>query len=86
MIATTMKVTILVTLAALAPLGGDSTIWAQWGLAGLVVAYVLYDSRQRERDQRKSIAESHQWIRETLMGALERNTAALNAITQTRKP
>ena len=35
MIATTMKVTILVTLAALAPSGGDSSIWAQWGRAGL---------------------------------------------------
>ena len=86
MIATTMKVTILVTLAALAPLGGDSSIWAQWGLAGLVVAFVLYENHQREREQRNSTAESQRWIRDTLIGALERNTAALNAITQTRKP
>lgn len=67
-------------LAAL-PVGGDPGLWAQWGLAGLVVGYTLWRDHGRERRMSLAIERDHNWVRETLLGALERNTAALEKMT-----
>ena len=71
---------------------GIAETWAQWGLAGLVVGFVLVRDWQREKAmvataekrQAEALAE-HEWIRNTLMGALERNTQAMNSICGGRR-
>ena len=78
MIESLAKITMGGLLVVATPIGSSTTeLWAQWGLAGVVVAYVLWRDWQRER--RMSIAIEHQqrWIRETLVGALERNAKAM---------
>ena len=67
--------------AAATPIGGDPTLWAQWGLAGLVVGYTLWRDHNREKRMSEAIEKDHKWVRETLVGALERNTAALEKMT-----
>ena len=67
-------------LAASTPIGGDATLWAQWGLAGLVVAYTLWRDHNRERRMSFAIERDHKWVRETLVDTLERNTAALEQV------
>jgi len=73
-----------VLLIAATPIGGDPSAWAQWGLAGLVVGYTLYRDWQREK--RMSVAlEKHQaWVQQTLLGALERSSLAMERITAVR--
>jgi hypothetical protein len=71
-----------VLLAASTPLGGDSGQWAQWGLAGLVVAYTLWRDREREKRMSEAIEAHHQWTRETMLTALERNSAAIERLTR----
>ena len=53
------------------------SLWAQWGLAGVVVAYVLWRDDQRERRMGKAIDTQERWVRETLLKALERNATAM---------
>ena len=72
-----MKTGMGALLAISVPVGGDESAWAQWGLAGLVVGYVLWRDWVREKRMSEAIERDHKWIRETLMDALERNTAAL---------
>jgi len=67
-------------LAVATPIGGDPTLWAQWGLAGLVVGYTLWRDHNRERRMSAAIERDHKWMRETLVDALERNTAALEKV------
>jgi hypothetical protein len=55
----------------------DPTLWAQWGLAGIVVAYVLWRDHQRERRLSTAIESQQKWIRDTLLSALERNAKAM---------
>ena len=71
--------TIMVTLvAASAPIGTDEpALWMQWGLAGVVVAYVLWRDWQRERRLSTAIEGQQRWIRETLVTTLERNAGAM---------
>jgi hypothetical protein len=73
-----------VLLIAATPIGGDPSAWAQWGLAGLVVGYTLYRDWQREK--RMSVAlEKHQaWVQQTLLGALERSSLAMERISAVR--
>lgn len=52
-------------------------LWAQWGLAGVVVAYVLWRDSQREGRMGKAIDLQERWVRETLVRVLERNAAAM---------
>ena len=66
-----------VLLALSAPINGDTGVWAQWGLAGLVVGYTLWRDWHRERRMSASIERDHRWVQETLVSALERNTQAL---------
>ena len=68
-------------LLASVPVGGDPTLWAQWGLAGLVVGYTLWRDHYREKRMSAAIEKDHKWVRETLVGALERNTSALEKMT-----
>ncbi len=64
-------------LAISVPVGGDAAAWGQWGLAGLVVGYVLWRDWLREKRMSEAIERDHAWVRGTLLGALERNTAAI---------
>ena len=75
------KVGMGVLFAAATPIGGDPTLWAQWGLAGLVVGYTLWRDNAREKRMSEAIEKDHKWVRETLVGALERNTSALEKMT-----
>ena len=68
-------------LALSAPINGDASVWAQWGLAGLVVGYTLWRDWHREKRMSEAIDEDHRWVKETLVNALERNTAALQKMT-----
>ncbi|MGE4157615.1 MAG: hypothetical protein AB7F75_00795 [Planctomycetota bacterium] len=68
-------------LLASVPVGGDPGLWAQWGLAGVVVGYTLWRDHGRERRMSEAIERDHTWVRETLVGALERNTSALEKMT-----
>jgi hypothetical protein len=73
-------------LAASVPIGGDSGMWAQWGLAGLVVAYTLWRDMDREKRMATALAENHAWVRQTLLAALERNSAALERMDAKLEP
>jgi hypothetical protein len=64
-------------LVASVPVGGDSATWAQWGLAGIVVAYTLWRDHGRERRMSEALERHEDWVRSTMMSALERNTAAM---------
>jgi hypothetical protein len=52
-------------------------LWANWGLAGVVVAYVLWRDWQREKRMGAAIDTQQKWIRETLVETLEHNAAAM---------
>ncbi len=71
------KAGIGILLAASTPIGGNTTLWAQWGLAGVVVGYTLWRDHNREKRMSDAIERNQQWVRETLVDALERNTKAL---------
>jgi len=73
-----MKTGMGALLAISVPVGGDSAMWAQWGLAGLVVGYVLWRDWLREKRMSEAIERDHKWVRETLLAALEKTTAALS--------
>lgn len=68
-------------LLASVPVGGDPGLWAQWGLAGVVVGYTLWRDHGREKRMSAAIEHDHKWVRETLVGALERNTSALEKMS-----
>ena len=78
---TLAKTGIGVLLFASAPVGGDPTLWAQWGLAGVVVAYTLWRDHAREKRMSEAIERNSKWVRETLVDALERNTSALEKMS-----
>ena len=67
-----------ILLAATIPVGGNPSQWAQWGLAGVVVGFTLWRDYHREKRMSAAIERDHKWVRETLVEALERNTAALD--------
>ena len=77
MIDTLLRGGMVVSLAAAAPVGTGFSLWAQWGLAGLVVSFVLWDNTQRERRMNRAIQENNAWVRDTLLAALSKNTRAL---------
>ncbi len=81
MIETLAKSTMLLLFAGSAPIDApDSSLWFQWGLAGVVIAYVLWRDHQRERRMAAAIDAQQKWIRETLVHALERNAQALERV------
>jgi hypothetical protein len=78
MIATCTQLTMLGLFAAATPLTSDDpALWAHWGLAGLVVGYVMWRDWQREKRLGAAIERQQAWIRETLVAALERNAGAM---------
>jgi len=74
------KLFLAMLLAAAVPLGGETTLWAQWGLAGIVVGFTLWRDYLREKRMSEAHEADHTWVRETLVDALERNTAALEKV------
>ncbi len=78
MIETLVKSTMVLLFAGATPIAAtDPSIWCQWGLAGIVVAYVLWHDQRRERRMATAIESQQKWIRETLVQTLERNAAAM---------
>ena len=78
MIETIAKLTMVGLFAAATPVEtSDTSLWANWGLAGVVVGYVLYRDWQREKRLSSAIEGQQKWIRETLVATLERNAAAM---------
>lgn len=72
------KTMMLTLMAASLPLdSAEPALWMQWGLAGVVVAYVLWRDWQRERRLSTAIEGQQRWIRETLVATLERNARAM---------
>ena len=77
-IETIAKMSMIGLLAGSAPVESvEPALWMQWGLAGVVVAYVLWRDWQREKRMGTAIDNQQKWIRETLVGALERNAKAM---------
>ncbi len=78
MIETVAKMSMVGLFAAATPIDAtEPSLWAQWGLAGVVIAYVLWRDWQREKRMGAAIDSQQKWIRETLVGALERNAKAM---------
>ncbi len=83
MIESLAKLSMVGLLAVATPVQSvDPGMWAQWGLAGLVVAYVLYRDHHRERRMAASIDTQQKWIRDTLLSALERNATAMERMAR----
>lgn len=69
-------------LLATVPVGGAPALWAQWGLAGTVVGYTLWRDWQRERQMSESTERQNEWVRNTLVKALERNSVVLEKVAE----
>jgi len=78
-------------MAAAMPGDASASIWAQWGLAGVVVAYTLWRDADREKRlgsaldaqalRLDEVQRKHaEFIQGVLMDALERNTAAIQQL------
>lgn len=77
-LSTAAKTVMLTLMAASVPIDSvEPELWMQWGLAGVVVAYVLWRDWQRERRLSTAIEGQQRWIRETLVATLERNAGAM---------
>ena len=75
------RLSMLGLLIATTPIGQPTAgPWMQWGLAGVVVAYVLYRDWDREKRMGRTIQANEQWVRDTLLTALDRNTRALEQL------
>lgn len=78
MIETLSKLAMVGLFAAATPIDAvEPALWAQWGLAGVVVGYVLWRDWQREKRLSSAIEAQQRWVRETLVLALERNATAM---------
>ena len=78
MIETVAKMSMVGLFAAATPLdASDPSVWANWGLAGVVVGYVMYRDWQREKRLSTAIEAQQKWIRETLVETLARNAKAM---------
>lgn len=62
---------------------GFLEVFVQWGLAGVVIAYVLYRDHQRETSMRAQSEEEQRWIKETLITAINQSTTAINRVNDT---
>ena len=68
-------------LLAAGLVGVYAGLWAQGGRAGLVVGYTLWRDHDRERRMSRAIEKHQEWVQGTLLGALERNTVALERLS-----
>lgn len=82
MIETLTKTSMGLLFLASVPVGGDPSLWANWGLAGMVVGYTLYRDWQREKRMSEAIEKHEEWVRRTLVGALERNSVAMERVVE----
>ncbi len=80
MIETLTKASMGVLLIAAIPATDDPGLWANWGLAGLVVGYTLWRDWQRERRMSEALEKHQAWVQQTLLAALERSTKAMERI------
>ncbi len=80
MIETLTKCGMGLLLVASVPVGGDPGLWAQWGLAGVVVGYTLWRDHTREKRMSSALEKHQEWVRTTLLSALERSTLAIERI------
>ena len=81
--ATSAKLSMVTLLGASTPVGTPTPdVWLQWGLAGVVVAFTLWRDHHREKRMAAAIERQEAWVRTTLLVAVEKNTTALNDITQ----
>lgn len=76
------KVSMGALLLASVPVGGDPALWAQWGLAGVVVGYTLWRDHYREKRMSEALEAHQKWVQITLMAALERNTLAMEKMSE----
>lgn len=86
MISTYFKFSMLGMLAVAAPpVSGDASVWAQWGLAGLVVGYVLWRDHQRERRMSDALEEREEFIRDEFRQAMRRMDTPAGGTKQEEK-
>lgn len=84
---TAVKAGMVALWAVGSPLADDPpslSLMAQWGLAGVVVAFVLWRDYHREQAMRADAAKQDQWVRDTLIKALKANTRALRSLAGPR--
>jgi len=81
-IETLTKTSMGLLFLASVPMGGDPSLWANWGLAGLVVGYTLYRDWQRERRMSEAMEKHEEWVRSKLLGVLERNSVAMERVVE----
>jgi hypothetical protein len=65
---------------ALPTAGVMSETWAQWGLAGIVVAFVLWRDREREKEMREQQKQQSEFVQTVLVTTLKENTEKLGAL------
>lgn len=63
----------------------DIGLWAQWGLAGVVVAFVMWRDTTRERQMREKAEADQKFMQDTLLGVIRENTLALSNMQGTVK-
>jgi hypothetical protein len=80
MIETMVKGIMGALLVATMPFDGDPGAWSQWGLAGLIVGYTLWRDWQREKRMSEALEKHQQWTQQTLLGALNRSTSAIERL------
>lgn len=61
-------------------------ILANWGLAGVVVAFVLWRDWAREKRMSKALDQRDSWIRGTLVDVIDRNTKAMGKCAAKQAP
>jgi len=74
------KMTIFFTWLVATPITPNTGLWAQWGLAGLVVSYTFWRDWQREKRMSDELNRNQEWVRITLVEALNDNTAAMREL------
>lgn len=83
MIESIPKCAMAALLLASIPTAPDPNLWAQWGLAGLVVSFTLWRDHARERRMSESLEKHEEWVRSRLLSALERNSLAIERLLGT---
>lgn len=68
----------LVAVGVVVPSELTPELFMQWGLAGLVVALVMWRDWQREKRMSTSMEKQAKWIQETMLDALRSNTKAID--------
>ena len=70
--------TLLASSPSVVAEGADLSSLTQWGIAGVLVAVLIVDGRDRERRMRAEINDREKWIRDRLIAVIEENTRAFD--------